>query len=1107
MSSGQTYRDRGGGGGGDRDSSYRGSYNNRGGNFRGRGGSGYKPRRYWDSDDFYKDERDHGGRGRRRRSYSRSRSRSRSRSYSRSRSRTPPPRRARSRSPPRQPTEEYVPRPTEHAVPNPYEPYVPTKDPADTWTGSRLSVSQEYVPQANGQTAAALSQMNPYGNVESMYPPQYSEPPASLSLNNQAPPGYGYGHSQIPVAQYHQQPASDAGYSQHVNVSQMGAVAPPPPAISTSKPDKDEPSDTSKKKKDKRKKKKRHHSSSSSSSSSDDSSSESRKRRKSKKGRGTGGSSDSSSEDDKKDGGASKLTDQQKEALLKQRESYQIKLDILEREIKKLQNKQDELGRIRAERQLIDENLKLQAELKGRCKAVVIVLEKIDDVLNVRKSSTEKSKPPTAQPIVPPPPTLAPAIPPSQPDRKAFNDVDKKSGLTPLDFFDNGQHWCRLCNVFPATIQEMLAHFHSKEHHDQIQQVGIDEKPWHKRNSLIDSKPIPGAKKAPFRGMQFFSPVEGWYCRLCNDWMGDPHCAVEHLKNDVHNSNYRGENGKTCSFIGSDDENNRQAYNFLEEHPDWEHKWVNDREKALCSSGKQDTVVSSGKKSRFDDPHPIPIPMVQERKSNVSDDVESGKSIRVQMRNSLKSEEKEEVPRFTASLSEAPVNKDSGLEEWMNKPKVALDIDTQKFAAIVRQKHGAKEKDIREIKSNDSPNVKPTPPPAPPSSLRDRDLKKDDRRRPDKVELQLSSRDRDRDRYRERDSRNSRRRSRSRSRSRSRERRYGGGRRRSRTRSRSRSRDRNDRDRRERVERERPEVKEAVKKLPMIGKMPLYKRPALNKEKSEVEEKKATAPNVPPVIIPAARFLQKESLRREETHTSVYSNNTMSNSGFAYGTQPSYSEGYGLSGSIPSTGYPEASIDDEVVAEQSQSSSFHHLEVNEDHPTVEVKTVDKEGAPTALPDDFQQALDIIYSVGPTNPPGPVPQPVPPPAVEDSANGISDEPPAPGNTSADYEYGSVGSNGYPNYLGYQPYQQSFDGYAPVGYEELDDGPPGVGDGSSSAGAIRAAPPPASAGELQKDKPDVVERDPPPPGDDDMDDLRMLGIDVDDTAVVVKRNDGK
>ncbi len=64
---------------------------------------------------------------------------------------------------------------------------------------------------------------------------------------------------------------------------------------------------------------------------------------------------------EKKDSNSSSgLTTQQKDALLKQRDGYQTKLEILEREIAKLESKEDELIRNRADRQLIEENLNLQ---------------------------------------------------------------------------------------------------------------------------------------------------------------------------------------------------------------------------------------------------------------------------------------------------------------------------------------------------------------------------------------------------------------------------------------------------------------------------------------------------------------------------------------------------------------------------------------------------------------------------------------------------------------------------------------------------------------------------------------------------------------------------
>lgn len=163
------------------------------------------------------------------------------------------------------------------------------------------------------------------------------------------------------------------------------------------------------------------------------------------------------------------------------------------------------------------------------------------------------------------------------------------------------------------------------------------------------------------------------------------------------------------------------------------------------------------KKSRFDDRNSR-----DKIERKVDDDMESGKSIRVQMRNSLKGEGRDSISQFTtAPISEAQPNKDSGLEEWMNKPKVAVDlIDTQKFAAIVRQKHGAKDKEVI-LKEGKPTTVDVKLAPTAPAVLKDKDYKreKDDRRRPDKVEMQISSRDnKDRERYRDRDIRGSRRR-------------------------------------------------------------------------------------------------------------------------------------------------------------------------------------------------------------------------------------------------------------------------------------------------------------------------------------------------------------
>lgn len=39
-------------------------------------------------------------------------------------------------------------------------------------------------------------------------------------------------------------------------------------------------------------------------------------------------------------------------------------------------------------------------------------------------------------------------------------------------------------------------------------------------------------------GLQFFVPSTAWYCKLCDQFIGDLHCASAHLKSIVHSKNY-----------------------------------------------------------------------------------------------------------------------------------------------------------------------------------------------------------------------------------------------------------------------------------------------------------------------------------------------------------------------------------------------------------------------------------------------------------------------------------------------------------------------------------------------------------------------------------------
>jgi len=97
------------------------------------------------------------------------------------------------------------------------------------------------------------------------------------------------------------------------------------------------------------------------------------------------------------------------------------------------------------------------------------------------------------------------------------------------------------------------------------------------------------------------------------------------------------------------------------------------------------------------------------------------------------------------------------------------------------------------------------------------------------------------------------------------------------------------------------------------------------------------------------------------------------------------------------------------------------------------------------------------------------------------------------------------NSYNNYMDYQPYQHNFDGYGPADYSELDDGPPGITDSGPPAHVGYSAPaPPPPMNDPSLGVKRVSAYDPKlstetaSAFEDDIDDLRMLGIDVEDAA---------
>ncbi|KAJ8724749.1 hypothetical protein PYW07_015707 [Mythimna separata] len=237
----------------------------------------------------------------------------------------------------------------------------------------------------------------------------------------------------------------------------------------------------------------------------------------------------------------------QKAALSKQREDYIKKANILKKEMDTLKDQRNEL-RGDAKRspspdtkRFLKENTKLQLEIQNKLKTIYNVVDMLNGIIGEE----------------------APDIVDDEPDapdrkRKSRSPANKKFNYV---YYDPEMHWCRVCNEFPPTAKDYLNHLHSPAHHKMA--AAHMEAPWHSVSGVNEGFPsFPAAptKRTPIKGLQFFVPSTAWYCKLCDQFIGDLHCASAHLKSITHSKNYT---------------------NFVEQNPHWETDWMSDRQKAF----------------------------------------------------------------------------------------------------------------------------------------------------------------------------------------------------------------------------------------------------------------------------------------------------------------------------------------------------------------------------------------------------------------------------------------------------------------------------------------------------------------------------------------------
>nr|XP_032512345.1 zinc finger matrin-type protein CG9776 isoform X1 [Danaus plexippus plexippus] len=244
----------------------------------------------------------------------------------------------------------------------------------------------------------------------------------------------------------------------------------------------------------------------------------------------------------------------QKIALSKQREDYIKKAAILKKELDTLKDQRSELRGDNKRspspdtKRFLKENTKLQLEIQNKLKTINNVVDMLNGIIGEEADLNDTDTPTQERERERERGTKRKSRSPSN---KKFNYV----------YYDPEMHWCRVCNEFPSTAKDYLNHLHSPAHHKMA--AAHMEAPWHSvtgANEGFPSYPSAPTKRTPIRGLQFFVPSSAWYCKLCDVFIGDLHCASAHLKCVQHSKNYT---------------------NFVEQNPHWETDWMSDRQKAL----------------------------------------------------------------------------------------------------------------------------------------------------------------------------------------------------------------------------------------------------------------------------------------------------------------------------------------------------------------------------------------------------------------------------------------------------------------------------------------------------------------------------------------------
>ncbi|KAL5275069.1 ZNF318 family protein [Megaselia abdita] len=346
----------------------------------------------------------------------------------------------------------------------------------------------------------------------------------------------------------------------------------------------------------------------------------------------------------------------QREELKKQRNLYISKSLNLKKELKLLKNQSEDLNsgyknRLPSPKTqgFLNENLNLQSEIRKKLSTIENVIDMLSNIIGDKNNRKNKRRNADTSSSSSSSSSSGSSSESSSSDDSESEQKTKEKTFYDTNvnyvFFDPETHWCKSCKSFPKSAKDYLNHLHSEEH---MGLSPLSDAPWHisQQDDAFPKNAQHSDKRVPIKGLQFFVPSLAWYCKLCNIWQGDLHCASIHLKSKTHFQNYN-------KFIGK--------------NPSFEATWLVERQKEL-------NIVNSSKS----------------KNSSSENTVEDGsKSVRVTMRQ-VETSNKTDLQKISLKSVPAENKSDDLVSQW-NPISSAISEDDKKILESVKNKYKQKE--------------------------------------------------------------------------------------------------------------------------------------------------------------------------------------------------------------------------------------------------------------------------------------------------------------------------------------------------------------------------------------------------------------------------------